>query len=94
VRRVLRRRKGAVDQLDPVAVGVVHEADPVLVAVARCVGGTFGLDPLGREPLEQPIQILDEASRSRTRMQVWTYFGIGAAYRASSCRLQRRTREL
>ena len=44
MRRILRRREGPVDQLDPVAVGVLHEADPVLLAAAGRVRRLLGLD--------------------------------------------------
>src|SRR6185312_6755181 len=55
-----RRREGAVDQLDPVAVGICDEADAVLVASARRIRRLLGLDPCRRELLEQPVEVVDD----------------------------------
>src|SRR5690349_20763074 len=57
--RVLRRRERAVDQLDPVAVGIGDEADPILLAPTRRVGRLLGLDAGGGELLEQPVEVVD-----------------------------------
>src|SRR5918999_1902596 len=50
---------GALDQLDAVAVRVAHEADPrALGAASGPVRRLLGLDALGCQPLERPLQVL------------------------------------
>src|SRR4051812_17417420 len=58
--RVLGRREStAVDELDPVAVGVLHEADRVLLASAGMVRRLLRLDALLRQPRQQRAEVVD-----------------------------------
>src|SRR6185295_16317665 len=47
----------AFDELDPVAVRVADEAEP-RAAFAHRVGRALGLDPLPRELLERPVEVV------------------------------------
>jgi hypothetical protein len=60
VRRILRGGELPVDQLDPVAVGVGDEADPVLLASARRVGRLLRLDAPIAQPRQQPVEVVDD----------------------------------
>src|SRR4051812_8936574 len=48
----------ALDELDPVAVRIAHEAEP-RAALANAVGRLLGLDPLLAEALERAVEVLD-----------------------------------
>ena len=52
-----RRRLGSLDQLDPVAVRVTHEAQ-ARSALAHAVGRLLGLDALARELLERRVEVV------------------------------------
>ena len=45
------------DQLDAVAVGVLHEADPV-AALPHLVGRLLRLDAVGRQALERAVEVV------------------------------------
>src|SRR3954447_24324136 len=48
----------ALDELDPVAAGVAHEADP-RAAGPQPVGRLLRVDALLGEPLERPVEVVD-----------------------------------
>src|SRR4029077_6625407 len=51
-------RGSALDELDPVAVGVAYEAQP-RAALADGVGRLLGLDALVGQPGQRPVEVLD-----------------------------------
>src|SRR5919197_3742362 len=46
------------DELDPVAVRIAHEAEP-RAAFAHAIGRPLGLDSLPGEPLQRPVEVVD-----------------------------------